>query len=135
MGVNKLLSNIDNAMSALSRATVMRALLGQPAQSKNEAALHDVVDLIPIVGDGASFRRIMTNKGNRLDQMVDAVIGAIPIIGDLADFFAKSDTNIVQFEESKIKDMGPMETILTAKWFDNMIERYVGGEDRPIWHD
>ena len=119
------------------RASLVRGLLGQPAQSKNEAVLHDSIDLIPVLGDIPGFIRVMSNKGNRAQQLTDALIGAIPIIGDLADLFLASDTNMQQFSHTnpKLVQKGTVETILTGSFIPNIIERYVGGVDRPIWHD
>lgn len=137
MGVDKLLRNVDQALSALNRENLVRGLVGQPAESKAEAALHDLIDLVPIIGDYSSFTRILTNKGNRFDQAVDAFVGLIPIVGDVADALLAGSTNIDQFEEKSIKKMGPVETFVTGKWFNNLLVKYVGGDKniKSIWHD
>lgn len=136
MGLKNLVKRLDDAMGAISRENVVRAFTGQPAESVDEAALHDVIDSIPIIGDAASFRRVMTNKGNRMAQFGDAVIGVVPILGDVADLLITPDTNIVQVQEDRSKKMGPVETFFTGKWFSNIAERYIGGnKDRNIWKD
>jgi len=136
MGLKNYIQNVPRILKQPSwRASLVRAFYGQPAQSKNEAVLHDTVDLLPVIGDGANAIRIYTNKGNRWQQARDFFIGLIPGIGDAADLVLSPDTNLKQFEKRQEK-MGKVETIVTGKWFPNMVERYVGGvKDREIFHD
>jgi len=137
MGVKNLVQNFPRVMKQESwRQSMVRGIMGLPAESKNEAALHDTIDLIPVIGDFPSFMRILTNKGNRVNQGIDAFVGAIPIAGDIADLLFTGDTNLKQFE-MRPKDMGTAETVLSGKWFSNAMEKYVGGNEDvgSIWTD
>lgn len=117
------------------RPAISRALSGQPALNINEAALQDSIDLIPIVGDLPNIVKILTNKGNRINQLQDAAIGVIPIAGDIADFFFASDTNIQQIESNSVEKKGKVETFVTLSFVPNAIEKYIGGVERNIWYD
>ncbi len=119
------------------RPALARALVGQPAKNRNEAALQDSIDLVPIIGDVPNLVKVITNKGNRVRQLEDTLIGAIPIVGDIADLLLASDTNIQQVEkvpEWKQKK-GKLETIVTMSFVPNAVEKYVGGVNRDIWSD
>ena len=118
------------------RAALIRTLTAQPPKNMNEAALQDIVDLIPVVGDAISAPKILTNKGNRMNQLKDWAIGVIPVVGDVADLFIASDTNMKQLSIPKEKQKkGTLETIFTGAVFSNATEKYLGGVNRPIWHD
>lgn len=137
MGVEDLVRHFDRAIGGIDRKTLVRALVGLNAQSQSEAALHDLVDLIPIIGDFPSFARILWAKGNRLDQAVDAFVGLVPVVGDAADLLLTGSTNIDQFEEKSIQEMGPVETALTLKFVANWISKNIGGDQsiKSIWKD
>ena len=135
MGIKNFFKNLPKARRALNRPSIVRASTGQPAKSKDEAVLHDTVDLIPIIGDGPNLGRILTNKGNRKNQAKDFFVGLIPILGDGADLALTPDTNIKQFERHQIQPKGKVETVMTGSLIPNAIEKYAGGEDRSIWED
>lgn len=139
MGLKSLIRNFPKIMRQPEgfRPALARALAGQPAQNVNEAALQDSIDLIPVVGDVPNIIKVLSNKGNRIRQLEDTLIGAIPIIGDVADLLLASDTNIQQVEripEWKQRK-GRLETLVTLSFVPNAIERYIGGVDRSIWED
>ncbi len=135
MGFRTFLKNLPRLMKQESwRQSIVRGILGQPAHSKNEAVLHDAIDLVPILGDFPSLNRIFSNKGNRMNQARDFFIGAIPIAGDIADLFLAGDTNIQQFEQRQQKK-GKVETVVTLSFISNTLEKYVGGADRSVWED
>ncbi|MCY3412698.1 MAG: hypothetical protein INQ03_13755 [Candidatus Heimdallarchaeota archaeon] len=133
MGIVSYFKNIPKALDAVNRQTLTRQLVGMPAKSKGEAILGDTLDGMPVLGTYAEFRKFWNSKGNRVQQLKDSVISVIPF----SDFIVMTDTNLKEFESHKIKKMGSAETILTGKFIDNAIVKYIGGDKsiKSILHD
>lgn len=95
---------------------VRRALLTSEHDSLGEALLADIVDVIPVVGDLANAARVsdsMQREDENKDirtamQFIDAVVGVIPGIGDIADVL--TPTNTLYYIGSKI--LPPPEKLL-----------------------
>lgn len=79
---------------------IRRALLTSEHDSLAEAMLADLADVIPVVGDVANAARVsdsLERKDERRDirtamQFIDAVVGVIPGIGDIADILTPTNT-------------------------------------------
>ena len=76
-----------------------------------EAITADILDVVPIVGDVSNTIRVRNMAKAQPDtpaarrQLLDAVIGNIPIIGDIFDLL--TPTNTINFLDKQIKAVKP----------------------------
>jgi hypothetical protein len=93
--------------------------------------LNSLLWLLPVVGDtlatAVSFGILVVGLGNyrvprivaarmTLNTLVDTVLGWVPVVGDIFDFFFKADTRNVRLLQEYINPIGQTPTPLWRHW-------------------